>query len=684
MVSIETSIQYLKGIGPKRFEALKRLGYETIGELFYFFPRRYEDRSHFRPIRTVRIGEFVTIKGEILSINVRPVKRLEIFEMVVGDISGAIHASWFNQGYLKKNFQIGDQIILSGKVEFFNRLQLSSPEYEVLISDDEETIHTGRITPIYPLTEGLWQRSVRTAMKQLIDQYPNSLVQEFLPQDILSRYHLINLGSAIKNIHFPEKSDLLIQARNRLIFDEFFLFQLAILSKKAKERIARNAFPIPFVQALNLEFEKSLPFKLTQSQKNVIREILEDASKNMPMRRLLQGDVGSGKTLVAIMALLRNIQSGYQGALLVPTEILAEQHYKTILNILKPFKVNIQLLTGSTDEVTRQSIRYQLRNNQPVIVIGTHALLEEDIKFSKLALVVIDEQHKFGVKQRAHLLKGNFSPHLLVMTATPIPRTLGLTLFGDLELSTINEIPSGREPVKTYWITSAKEREIFEFIAKRLKCSEQAYIVFPTIEETEKADVQAATKEYENLRKGIFKDFCVGLVHGRMDSREKDQIMKKFHSGEVQLLVATSVIEVGIDNPQASIIVIENAERFGLSQLHQLRGRVGRGNKTSYCFLFGNPKTDEGKKRLRILTKTNDGFKIAEEDLLIRGPGDFLGTRQHGVPQFALANLVTDYEILKQARNEAKLLLDKDPELKAQEILPLTNRLEEYIRYYKD
>ncbi|MBI4971341.1 MAG: ATP-dependent DNA helicase RecG [Candidatus Omnitrophica bacterium] len=680
----ETSIQYLKGIGPKRFEALKRLGYETISELFYFFPRRYEDRSHFRPIRSARISEFITIKGEILDLKVRPVKRLEIFEMLVGDSSGTIHASWFNQGYLKKNFEIGEQIILSGKVEFYNRLQLNSPEYEVLISDEEETIHTGRITPIYPLTEGLWQRTLRTAMKQLVDQHAGELLHEYLPSSIRMRHDLIELTPAIQNIHFPESSGTLAQARKRLIFDEFFLFELALLEKRTKEKREGTAIPIPVEKDFLEQFTKSLPFALTGSQKKVIREILADISKDIPMRRLLQGDVGSGKTLVALSAVLQTVRAGYQGAFLAPTEILAEQHYKTMTKIFGPLGINTRLLTGSTDEISKNDIRNNLRTNKNEVVVGTHAILQDNVKFSNLGLVIIDEQHKFGVKQRGHLLKGTLSPHLLVMTATPIPRTLGLTLYGDLELSTITELPAGREPIKTYWITQKKEKEVFEFIIKKLKAGDQAYIVFPTIEETEKVDVQAATKEYEKLKKGAFKDFTVGLVHGRMDSKEKDYVMRRFHAGEIHLLIATSVIEVGIDNPQASIMVIENAERFGLSQLHQLRGRVGRGSKASYCFLFGNPKTDDGKRRLRVLTKTGDGFKIAEEDLLIRGPGDFLGTRQHGVPQFALANLVTDYEILKTAREEAIHLLEKDSCLKHPELSRLNERLKQYTTYFQD
>lgn len=680
----ETSIQYLKGIGPKRFEALKRLGYETVGELFYFFPRRYEDRSRFRPIRGVRIGEFVTLKAEVLAMDVRRVKRFEIFEMAVGDSSGTITAAWFNQGYLKKNFNVGDSVILSGKVEFFNRLQLNSPEYEILVSDEEETIHTGRITPIYPLTEGLWQRTLRVAMKQLVDHYAQKLTSEFLPAEIGSIHGLPDLQFAIQNIHFPESFEALEKARKRLVFDEFFLFELALISKGKKEKREGTACPVPVSNDFVPDFESRLPFRLTQSQKKVTGEIFQDMSSDIPMRRLLQGDVGSGKTLVALMALLRSAQTGSQGALLVPTEILAEQHYQTVAKHLAPFQVKVGLLTGGMEEAVKRDIRYDLSHKKIDIVIGTHALLQENIRFSKLGLVVIDEQHKFGVRQRTYLLKGTVSPHLLVMTATPIPRTLGLVLYGDLELSTITELPQGRQPIKTYWITQKKEEEVFQFIAKKLRGGEQAYIIFPTIEETEKSDVQAATKEYERLRKGTFKEFAVGLVHGRLDTPEKERVMKKFHRGEIQLLVSTSVIEVGIDNPQASIMVIENAERFGLASLHQLRGRVGRGEKSSYCFLFGNPKTDEGKRRLRLLTKTNDGFKIAEEDLLMRGPGDFLGTRQHGIPQFALAHLVTDQETLFQARGEAQKLLDQDPELNQLKLSRLRNHLENYIKYHQE
>jgi len=686
-VQQDDSIQYLKGIGPKRFTALKRLGYETVGQLFYFYPRRYEDRSHFCPIRRVRIKQFVTIQGQILEMNTRRIKRLELFEMTVGDSSGTIIATWFNQGYLRKTFNIGDTIILSGRVDYYQRIQLSSPEYEVLINDENETIHTGRITPVYPLTEGLWQRAMRTAMKQLIDLHADNIIHEFLPSQLIHKLDLLDLPMAIKNIHFPESSELFERAQKRLIFDELFLFQMALEEKRKHEKV----LPAPTMDESNSDefitnFEKTLPFNFTESQKKVTREIINDFSKKYPMRRLLQGDVGSGKTLVAVLSLLKVAQEGLQGVLLVPTEILAEQHYKTIKKILEPFDLKIRLLTGSQDKAVKTNTKYEIKTNTCNIVIGTHALLQEGIDFPKLGLLVVDEQHKFGVRQRAHLIKESAkSPHLLVMTATPIPRTLGLTLYGDLEISTINEMPKGRQPIKTYWITKKKETDVFKFIAERLDQGQQAYMVFPAIEESEKLEIEAAEKAFKKLQKEkIFKNFSIGLVHGRLDSIKKDTVMKQFHRNEIQVLIATSVIEVGIDNPNATMIVVQNAERFGLSSLHQLRGRVGRGDKESFCFLFGNPKTDEGKRRLRVLTKTNDGFKVAEEDLLIRGPGDILGTRQHGIPQFVLANLIRDFEMLQLARSEAEVITKNDPELLSDSLGPLKYRLEGYMTYYQE
>lgn len=662
----EKPVRYLKGIGPKRSEALERLGIKNVSDLLYFFPRRFEDRSTFKPIRSLRIGDFCTVKGKILTLGVRRAKNINIFEVAVDDGTGFVHAVWFNQPYLKQYFKKDDEVILSGKLDFYNRLQLNSPEYEILNGTNEDTVHTGRITPIYPLTEGLKQRPIRAAMKDLVDQCLEDEIEDFLPEYLLDRLKLDGLKAAIKNIHFPESFEALDRSRTRLIFDEFFIFETSILMRRARAKKDTSGYVIKGLADINDEFEKNLPFELTDAQKRVIDEIVADVSSGTPMIRLLQGDVGSGKTVVAAMLAFMAYRKNLQSAFMAPTEILAEQHYKTLGKLLGDLNVELRLLTKNTPMDEKKNILSELNSDCPVVVVGTHSLIQEEVNFNKLAVLVVDEQHKFGVRQRGKLLQDVIKPHVLIMTATPIPRTLGLTLYGDLDISTIDEFPYLKQEIKTYWITKKKEPEVLEFIRKKVTGGEQAYIVFPLVDETEKLDLQAATKEFERLKRGVFGDVPVGLVHGKMKKDEKDEVMSGFYSGKIKVLVATLVIEVGIDNPRASIIVIENAERFGLSQLHQMRGRVGRGAQEAFCFLFGSPKTEEGKRRLRVMTKTNDGFKIAEEDLLLRGPGDFLGTRQSGAPYFNLANLFRDHKILLKARKEAKQVLEEDPYLKEQ------------------
>ncbi len=656
---LECPIRYLRGVGPKRSESLRRLGIETVGDLFYFFPRTYQDRSHFLSLSDIQPGQQVTVKGEILSTALKRIKRMTLFEMALGDETGFVYALWFNQPYLKRQFKVGDTVILSGKVDLYRkRLQFNSPDYELLSKSMEDTIHTGRIVPIYPLTEGLGQRSMRRAVKELLDHHLSELT-DFLPNSIQERLNFLDLQRAIQHIHFPENSEILEKARQRLIFDEFFLFELALLLRIHKDRHSFKAYPLCQFEKVFSEFAMNLPFTLTQSQREVIGEISRDVSLGSPMRRLLQGDVGSGKTVVASFFLLLAQRNRLQSVLMAPTEVLAEQHYQTLSRLFAPFKIKIALLTGSTQDNERGEILADLRNHSVDIIVGTHALIQDSIKFAKLGLVVIDEQHKFGVRQRAHLLSGQIRPHLLVMTATPIPRTLGLTLYGDLDISTIKELPSGRKPIKTYWITKSHEQEILLHIKEKVGAGGQAYIIFPIIEETENLDLLAATQEYENLRKGIFHNIEVGLIHGRLSRWDRDRVMKDFKEGRIKVLVSTSLVEVGIDNPNATLMVIENAERFGLSQLHQLRGRIGRGQSESVCFLFGDPPTEEGKRRLRILTKTTDGFKIAEEDLILRGPGDFLGTRQSGVPFFKLGDLLRDQDFLRLARKEALAFIEQ-------------------------
>lgn len=647
-------IRYVRGIGPRRAEALEKLGIQNLHDLFFLFPRRYEDRTRFLKINEITPSERVTLRGEVLTLGIRPLKRNPIFEMVVGDETGMIHAVWFNQSYLKNQFKVGMNVILSGKADLYQeRLQMNAPDYEVIEDEEESPLHMGRIVPLYPLTEGLYQRTLRGIMKDLLDHNLDREIQEALPEPLKKAKHLLGLTDAIREMHFPSSFEKLKEARRRIVFDEFFQFELSLLEKLKHQREKQNAIPLPSTSALLDEFKRSLPFPLTSDQGRVIQEIREALEKPFAMNRLLQGEVGSGKTTAAAFALFLTARSHHQGAFLIPTEILAEQHARTLSRFLAPLGVEVALLTASTLPERKFEILTHLKDGRLAILVGTHALLQERVHFRSLALVVIDEQHKFGVRQRNLLLQATPRPHQLVMTATPIPRTLALTLYGDLEVSTLKELPQGRRPVKTYWMTREKQPEVLRHIRQRVTAGGQAYLVFPLIDETEKTDLFAASEEYGRLLRQEFKGLRLGLVHGRLPREIREKMMSDFHEGKVQVLVATSVIEVGVDNPNATIMVIENAERFGLSQLHQLRGRVGRGAKESECYLFGDPKTDEGKRRLRILTKTNDGFLIAEEDLRLRGPGEIFGIRQSGDPLFRVANLTEDLPLLLEARQAA-------------------------------
>jgi ATP-dependent DNA helicase RecG len=655
-------LRYIKGVGPKRADIFQKLGIRCVRDLLYLFPRRYEDRSHFAPLNDLPLGEPFTCRGEVVDVKFKPIRRMPLVEVLIGDDAGTLQAVWFNQPYLKKLFEPGQQVILYGKVELYQkRLQMSNPEFEIVDDREATSIHTGRITPIYPLTEGLFQRSLRSIMHEAVDHHLQDALTDPLPLELRSERGLMPLDIAIREMHLPTSFEELEKARRRIVFDEFFSFELQIFLKVKAIRTQYQAPAFQITPDLIHEFKRSLPFELTKSQDAAVLDLSRDLKQTIPMNRLLQGDVGSGKTVVAAFAFFAAHRSGLQSAFLIPTEILAEQHYRTLLKFLEPLGIRPELLTKSTETDRRARLIAELKQGKVPVVVGTHALLQENVRFKDLGLLAVDEQHKFGVHQRNQLLQRTPRPHQLVMTATPIPRTLALTVYADLDISVMKEMPKGRQPIKTYWITRKKQPEVFAHMVSRIAKGEQAYIVFPLIEETEKTDLLAAKKEYERLRKTAFAKCRMGLVHGNLDRAEREATMRSFSRLEIDILVATSVIEVGLDQPNATMMIVENAERFGLAQLHQLRGRIGRGTLESECFLFGEPATEEGKIRLRLLTKITDGFRIADEDLKLRGQGDLWGIRQSGEPLFRVAHPVLDESILLEARREAQKLITGIP-----------------------
>lgn len=658
---LKTPVRYLKGVGPKRSETLHRLGLNSIEDMLWYFPRRYEDRSQFKPISKLTIGQNETVKGAVLTLGLRRAKSgTNIFELAVGDKSGVIYAVWFNQPFLKRNFKVGDEIILYGKIEFYNKLQINSPEYEIISSKDKNyAIHMGRLVPIYSLTQQISQRYLRSLVYQAVTQYATNL-KDMLPNEIKVRHKLIDLSLAVKNVHFPRDINSCLNSRFKLIFDEFFLLLLGLSIKKIQDKEEERGISFKLNGPLVEKFKKSLPFELTNAQKKVIAQIENDMAAPKVMNRLLQGDVGSGKTVVAAFALTLAVDSGYQGAIMAPTELLAEQHYLTLNKLLEPLGIKIVLLVSGLDKKKQELAYKEIESGAGQIVIGTQAIIQEKVNFKNLGLVVIDEQHKFGVIQRSTLREKGLSPDILVMTATPIPRTLALTVYGDLDISTIDELPPGRRAIKTILAEENKRSDIYEFIKKEVCRKRQAYIVYPLIEDSYKSDLKAAASMYESLAKGDFSKFKVGLVHGRLKKEPRDKIMGAFKEGKIDILVSTIVIEVGIDIPNATVMLIENAERFGLSQLHQLRGRIGRGSQESYCILLSQGQSEEAKARLLAMANTQDGFKIAEYDLALRGPGEFFGTRQHGLPELRVGNIISDLKILELAKEEVNNLLKKD------------------------
>lgn len=675
-ISIHTPIRYFKGVGPKKSQELAALGIRTAWDILYFLPSRYEDRSDLTPIKDVNIDEHQTIQGEVVTLGTRITKSgMPIFQMAITDQTGFIHAVWFNQPYLKDYFKKGQRVVLYGKVEMHDRLQIAQPEYEILKSDEVDSVNIGRIVPIYPATRHLTQRYLRALAFHAVSTYAKFLIEK-LPTYIIARERIVDIKFAVRNIHFPSSFENLEKAYRRIVFEEFFTLQLALAMKKKDAKTGEKGLGHKVSGELIDSFKNTMPFELTKGQEKAIADIGRDMSSGQPMNRLLEGDVGSGKTIVAAYALILTIQNGYQGVIMAPTEVLARQHFIVLSELLMPLGVNITLLVGGIDPKIKKNIYNDIKDGKVNVVVGTHAILEEGVEFNNMGLAIIDEQHKFGVTQRAILKGKGHNPHILVMTATPIPRTLALTVYGDLDISIIKELPKGRKPISTYWVEDEKRQKMYNFIKEELKKGRQAYVVCPLIDKIRELSLsRGAVEIYEKLKNEIFPEFEIGLLHGRMSSREKENVMKDFKKGKTKVLVATIVIEVGIDIPNASVMLIENAERFGLSQLHQLRGRIGRGEHESYCILLADPKTDEAAQRLKAIEGTLDGFQIAEADLNIRGPGEFFGTKQHGLPEIKFGNIVKDFDIMELARKEAFSLVAKDPDLKEEHHMLLKQAL---------
>ena len=667
---LSTPVRYFKGVGPKRSDVLARISLKTVEDVLYYLPARYEDRSNFVAIKDLKIGEYQTIQGEIVTLTTRLTKsRQYVFQAAVTDHTGFIHAIWFNQPYLKDYFKKAQKVVLYGKVEMYDKLQIVQPEYEIMKEGETDSVNIGRIVPIYALTSGLTQRYLRRLVDVAIEKYQRSL-KEVLPTYLLARKKLVDIKFAIKNIHFPYNFENLEKAYRRIVFEEFFILQLALAIKKQDIK-AEEGLSHKIGSEFMDVFKKQLAFELTAGQKKAIDDIGHDMSSSKPMNRLLEGDVGSGKTVVAAYALMLTVQNGFQAVIMAPTEVLARQHFIGLSELLMPLGINTAFLIGGIDSSRRSELYDEIKSGKVNIVVGTHAIIQERVEFKKLGLAVIDEQHKFGVTQRAILKQKGYNPHILLMTATPIPRTLALTVYGDLDVSVIRELPKGRKPIVTYWLEEEKRQDVYGFIKEELEKGRQAYVVCPLIDGKREVEDgrwkmedgrQGAVETFEKLKEEVFANYKVGLLHGKMSSQEKDKVMKEFKKGKIDILVSTVVIEVGVDCPNASVMLIENAERFGLAQLHQLRGRIGRGEHESYCILLGNPKTEEATHRLKAIEGTLDGFQIAEVDLDMRGPGEFFGTRQHGLPEIRFGNILKDFDIMEAARREAFSLIARDPD----------------------
>ncbi len=690
--SLVLPVTALKGINEATAAKFKKMGISNIRDLLYHFPARHVDYSHTAKISSLAPGPEQTIVANVWEVRLTMPGGRRSTEAILGDDTGNIRALWFNNPYLAKQIHNGDKLVISGKVSAWKgMLVFESPEWEKL--EEKELVHTGRLAPVYPLTAGLYPRAVRKLMKEVVDGFAPAL-DDYLPADIRRRRNLLDLPQAVAQAHFPSDDTSKDAARVRLAFDELFFLQLGVLARKRSWQHSQPAVAITGDKSLLDRFLKSLPFTLTGAQQKSLKEILADLKRTEAMSRLLQGEVGSGKTVVATATILMSIAAGFQTAFMAPTEILVEQHFRSVvkmldllatekqesiqsvsyLGILPDRPLTVALLIGDAKESGKSVIRNQIKSGEIDLVIGTHALIQKDVKFKKLGLAIIDEQHRFGVEQRLSLRQKGTNPHILVMTATPIPRTLALTLYGDLDLSVINELPPGRQTIKTKWLKPEQRANAYAFVRKQVNMKQQAFIICPLVEESDAVQARAAIAEYENLKLEVFSEFRLGLLHGRMSAIEKDSVMGAFGAGTIDILVSTPVIEVGIDVPNATVMLIESADRFGLSQLHQFRGRVGRGTEQSYCMLLAENPSDVANARLAVIEKTQDGFILAEEDLKLRGPGEFFGTRQSGLPDLKMAKL-SDVPILEMAREEATRLFADDPKLQKPEHRALYHEL---------
>lgn len=678
-MDLSSEIQYLKGVGPRLAPRLGKLAVNRIIDLLYFFPHRYEDRRKCLTANKIPeyAGENILLKGTVVKVEIqRPRPRFYVIRAQFRCYSGQLFwAVWFNQQFMEKILKKADYpFYLSGKVvfnEYKKHYEINVEDYEIITPGKE----VEKIVSFYHLTDGLYQKKIRQLVNDVLEKYLKELGDP-LPLDLRLQQNLPVLSEAIREIHLPSSRERWKAAHRRIVFDEFFYVQLAMAVRyyRNKETIEGIAFKTE--GELVQKFYEQLPYQLTKAQEKVIKEIFADMARPVPMNRMVQGDVGSGKTDIALAAMLCAVQNGYQAAFMAPTTVLAEQHYIKIISRLNNPNIRVKLILGKHTAKQKSDIYKDLTAHNCDIVIGTHALIQEDVNFAKLGLVIVDEQHRFGVIQR-QLLKAKSEENidLLLLTATPIPRSLALTVYGDLQKSIIDELPPGRLAIKTYQVKNSERQRIYEFCRKELQQGNQLYIVYPLIEESEKIDLKAAVESFEFIRKNIFPEFTVGLLHGRLKEEEKEKVLNDFRSKKIKALVSTTVIEVGVDVPDATVMIIENAVRFGLSQLHQLRGRVGRSAKQAYCFLIAETKTPESRKRIQTMVQTNDGFKIAEADLELRGPGDFLGTRQAGLPEFNLANLIKDEKILYEAKDSAFAIVAADPLLKSEKNAVLKKEL---------